>query len=97
MPTTLDPDTYEDLVRAYRARTGEEPSEAYREIFRMEAEWQALDPAERERQAAEKLKELQAIRASFPVLSRAEKDAVWAELDRINEELFEEPAESGDR
>lgn len=92
MPVTLDDDIFDELVRAYRARTGEEPAAAYLDVFRMEAEWQAMDQAERERRAAEKLKALQAIRAGFPPLSRQEKDAIWEELERVNEELFEEPS-----
>ena len=56
MPVTLDDDIFDELVRAYRARTGEEPAAAYLDVFRMEAEWQPMDQAERERRAAEKLK-----------------------------------------
>lgn len=85
MPITLRNKPVEELIRKIGARTGEGPSAV---IARAVADLEAKSLADQEQKAAKKMAAMNAALSGMPVLSREQKDAVWEELERINEELF---------
>jgi hypothetical protein len=94
MPITLRNKPVEELIRKIGASTGEGPSAVIARLVRSDAErLQAVQEAA----AAEKLAKLRAVIAEFPKFTEQERKAVWDELERINEEMFEDPSAESDQ
>jgi hypothetical protein len=87
MAVTIRNKDVEDRIRRIGATTGEGPSAV---IARAVVDLEERLEAERTRKAEEKLARMRAVLAGFPKFTREEKDAVWEELERMNEEIFED-------
>lgn len=92
MAITLRNKPVEEMIRRIGSQTGEGPSAVIARVIAQETE--RLE-AERQKAAAEKLAKLQAIRAEFGTFTDEDRKAVWEDLERINEELFEEKTPQG--
>lgn len=92
MAITLRNKPVEEMIRRIGVQTGEGPSAVIARVIARETE--RLD-ADRRKAAEEKLAKLQAIRAEFGPFTDEDRKAVWEDLERINEEMFEENAPEG--
>jgi hypothetical protein len=85
MPITLRNKVIEEKIRRIGERTGEGPSAVIARAI-------AQEEARLEAESEQKLADLQAIRASFPPMTDAERAAVHHEMDHMFDYLYEDEA-----